>query len=87
MGSSSASNVETLAKEREDINKLVTDLIGGSSLAPPASNVATPSQENLTEPSKSIASVSSVMSAVSSRQKVKLVIDELAAINIRPKVT
>jgi len=82
----SASNVENLAKEREDINKLVTDLIGGgSSLATPSNASMVAPQEKL-EPAKSAPGVVSVLSSASTRSRVKLVIDELAAINIRPKV-
>ncbi len=86
----SPSKSDHLAREREDVNKLVTDLIGGSSLTPTAAAVAaasatptalqrTPEHATPTKPAQQV-------SARPSRP-VKLVVDQLAPVNIRPKVS
>lgn len=86
----SPSKSDHLAREREDVNKLVTDLIGGStSLSPTAAAVAaavatptslqrSPEQATPTKPAQPV-------SAGPSRP-IKLVVDQLAPVNIRPKV-
>ena len=82
-----ATNVEHLAKERKDIDKLVTDLIGGgSSPAVAPSNTSNTTLQDKVEVARSTPGITTALSSTSNRSKVKLVIDELAAINIRPKV-
>jgi len=77
-----------LAKEREDVNKLVTDLIGGSALTSPPKAVSSappPSTAQKSPVKTSPTKSPSQVSAGRSRQ-VKLVVDQLAPVNIRPKV-
>lgn len=73
---------DPLSKERDDVNKLVSDLIGGSAI--PTQTSVTPSQ------SKSPAEVSKSppmqISATAGKRKVKLVMETLAPVVIRPKV-
>ena len=75
---------DPLAKEREDVNKLVSDLIGGG--AAPASSSKSPTPKATVdspakEPQKQVTPSSSGRS-----KPVKLVVDQLAPVNIRPKV-
>lgn len=75
-----------LAKEREDVNKLVTDLIGGSVLSSPPTAVAPPSSAQRTPEKTTPTKPAQQVSAGRSRQ-VKLVVDQMASVNIRPKVS
>ena len=80
-----------MAREREDVNKLVTDLIGGSaSLTPTAAAVAaaaaTPTALQRTPEHATPTKPAQQLSAGPSRP-VKLVVDQLAPVNIRPKVS
>lgn len=79
-----------LAKEREDVNKLVTDLIGGSVLSSPPSAVTaghTPSSAASRTPEQTPPTKSAPQVSAGRSRQVKLVVDQLAAVNIRPKVS
>ena len=74
-----------MAKEREDVNKLVSDLIGGGT-APASSSSKSPTPKAAVdspakEPQKQV-----TPGSVGRSKPVKLVIDQMAPVNIRPKV-
>lgn len=71
---------DPLAREREDVNKLVSDLIGGGAAPATTSKSPTPKPTDspTKEPPKPV--------VPSSKGRVKLVVDQLAPVNIRPKV-
>ena len=89
----SPSKGDNLAREREDVNKLVTDLIGGSSLTPVSAAVAaaaatpTAAQQRTPEHAAPPKSAQQLSKGPSRQVKVKLVVDQLASVNIRPKVS
>lgn len=70
---------DPLSKERDDVNKLVSDLIGGSPL--PASTSPAPPEQS----PEAVGTVSPVAAVTTSKRKVKLVKEPLAPIIIRPK--
>lgn len=72
---------DPLSKERDDVNKLVSDLIGGSPL--PASTSPAPPEQS----PEAVGTVSPVAAVTTSKRKVKLVKEPLAPIIIRPKVS
>ena len=78
-----------MAKEREDVNKLVSDLIGGgaapaSSSKSPTPKVAAVGDSPAKEPQKQSITPGSVGR---SRPVKHLVVDQLAPVNIRPRVS
>ena len=79
-----------MAREREDVNKLVKELIGGSGLTPTAAAVAAaaapPANLQRTPEHVSPSKPAQKLSAGPGRQP-KLVVDQLAPVNIRPKVS
>ena len=83
---SPAKSPDPLARERENVDKLVTDLIGGSTLSPSqaaAVAVATKSPDGV----KSKPEIKEPSASLIPRAKpVKLVLDVLAPINIKAKV-
>jgi len=85
----SKSPVPALAREREDVNKLVSDLIGGT-LSPSPSH--SPQMAKSKSPEPSPVSVGEhdgeekITPTFTQKKSVKLVKDTLAPINIKPKV-
>ena len=85
----SKSPVPALAREREDVNKLVSDLIGGT-LSPSPSHSPQTAKSKSPEPSP--VSVGEhegeekITPTFTQKKSVKLVKDTLAPINIKPKV-
>lgn len=76
-----------LAREREDVNKLVTDLIGGSVLStPPTASAASPTPAAHRTPEQTPPTKPAPQLSAGRSRQVKLVVDQLAAVNIRPKV-
>ena len=83
---------DPLAKEREDVNKLVSDLIGGGA-APASSSTKSPTPKAAAavgdspakEPQKQ--STTPGGSVGRSRPVKHLVVDQLAPVNIRPRVS
>ena len=77
---------DPLAKEREDVNKLVSDLIGGG-VAPTSPGPSTSPVAAKTPDSAATGTPKQITPAASGRSKpVRLVVDQLAPVNIRPKV-
>ena len=84
-----AAKTDHLAVEREDVNKLLADLIGGSGLSSQSSSSsvsAVPSSPPKS-PVKTTPAVGAVKGVASRSRKVKLNVDTLAQINIKPKVS
>ena len=80
------SKPDHLARERVDVHTLVTDLIGESELSFVSTEAALPSAtiQKTPEPASSIKTSPSVTPGRS--RPVKLVVDQLAPVNIQPKV-
>ena len=79
-----------MAKEREDVNKLVSDLIGGGA-APASSSSKSPTPKAAAvgeSPAKEPQKQSTIPGSVGRSRPVKhLVVDQLAPVNIRPRVS
>ena len=85
-GSPTASRTKSpdpLTKERDDVNKLVSDLIGGSPL--PAQPSPAPSVVGVAKSASDVAG-STPSGPTSDRRRTKLVMETLAPVVIRPKV-
>ena len=72
---------DSLAKKREDVNKIVTDLLGPSASAP------SPRDRKSPEPEASGEEKAMPISVSPRKRAVKLVVDTMAPININPRVS
>jgi dynein intermediate chain len=81
--SSRTKSPDPLSKERDDVNKLVSDLIGGS---PPATKPSSTPSVLAKSPGEVAASPAAGTPAPACKRKTKLVMEALAPVVIRPKV-
>lgn len=82
---------DPLSKERDDVHKLVSDLIGGSPVSGQTSSSSSTPADHSTSPAAAVTSspgtAGTVSTAAAVKRKVKLAVEPLAPIIIRPKVS
>ena len=77
---------DPLSKERDDVHKLVSDLIGGSPVSSHTTTSSTPPNVT-TSPAAPVTSSPGTTAPAAAKRTVKLVVEPLAPIVIRPKVS
>ncbi len=77
---------EPVSSEREDVTKLVDQLLIGETTQPSQSTLS-PQPSRTGDPSPSHKTTPTTATATSKQRRLKLVVDQLAPVNIRPRET